>query len=61
MHPLLHIMSMVIFLAKSKAEGSSEALSVLNSPSALAMFSGEMTVPQRLETCEIEPSTEKGR
>ena len=59
MHALLHITS--IDLAESKVEGSSGALSVLNSPSALAMLSGEITVPQRLETCEIEPSTGKGR
>jgi hypothetical protein len=61
MHALLHITGMVINLAESEAEGSSEALSVLNSSSALAILSWEMTVPQRLETWEIEPSTGKGR
>ena len=61
MHALLQKMRMVICLAESRAEGSSEALSVLNSSSALAMLSGEITVPQRLETCEIKPSTGMGR
>jgi hypothetical protein len=61
MNALLHTTSMVICLAESKAEGSSEALSVLKLSSALAMLSGEMTVPQKLETSDIESSTEKGR
>jgi hypothetical protein len=61
MHALLQKTGMVICFAESRAEGSSEALSVLNSSSALAMLSGEITVPQRLETCKIEPSMGKGQ